>query len=107
MQGEFAGVILFNVGPGGGEVEAEGFTVEFLGDVDGGAGAAHGVENGVAFAGVAGEELPDDPGRSCSDVIFVAVGFAAVVLGGVFPEGGGSSECERRFAGASRSPAHL
>ncbi len=74
---------------GGGEVEAGEFSVEFLGDVDGGAGAAHRIDNEVAFAGVAGEKLPEDPGGGCADVVFVAVGRAAVVLGGVFPEGGG------------------
>src|SRR4051794_7397916 len=71
------------------QVEADGFAFEFVGDVDGGAGAAHGVEDGVAFAGVAGEQLPDDPGGGGADVVFVAMAFAAVVLGGIFPEGGG------------------
>jgi len=88
FQGQVAGVGRLDVGAQlvAGEVEAEGLALEFVGDVDGGAGAAHGVEDGVTLAGVAGEKLPDDPGGGGADVVFIAVGFAAVVLGGILPE---------------------
>jgi len=52
-EGDVARVGLLDVLARGGEVEGEGLAEEFGGDVEGGAAAAHGVEDGVAFSRVA------------------------------------------------------
>ncbi len=88
-EGDFAGVGLLDVGAGRGEVESERFSGKLLGDVERGAGATHGIENRIPFAGVALEELPDHPCRRGADIVFIAMRFAAVILGRIFPERGG------------------
>lgn len=64
------------------EIEGDGFAVEVFADIDGGSGAAHGIDDDVVFFGVAFEELVDDPGGCGSDVVFGALhgGVGAVVV---------------------------
>lgn len=73
VEGEFACVVEGDVWALWVEVVTDAFAVEVFADIEGGSGAAHGIDDGVVYFGVAFEELVDDPGGGGADVVLVAL----------------------------------